>query len=144
MPSLSNPMDCSPPGSFVPGILQARILEWVAMPSSRESSQPRDLTVSLMSPTLAGGLLPLVPPGKPKYLLEGKKRVQYLWIDTQVSSERESCPCGSLDHFYYGAFLPDFLWPVLVLCLVLSLYLVYLRILPGVHAYLLVKMDSTK
>ena len=32
------------PGSFVPGILQARILEWVAMPSSRGSSQPRDRT----------------------------------------------------------------------------------------------------
>ena len=39
---MSNSMDCSPPGSFVHGILQARILEWVAMPSSRGSSQPRD------------------------------------------------------------------------------------------------------
>ena len=34
--------DCSPPGSSVYGILQARILEWVSMPSSRGSSQPRD------------------------------------------------------------------------------------------------------
>ena len=37
-------MDCSPPGSSVHGILQARILEWVAMPSSRGSSQPRGWT----------------------------------------------------------------------------------------------------
>ena len=37
-----DPMDCSPPGSCVHGTLQARILEWVVMPSSRESSQPRD------------------------------------------------------------------------------------------------------
>ena len=37
-------MDCSPPGSSVHGILQARILEWIAMPSSRGSSQPRDRT----------------------------------------------------------------------------------------------------
>ena len=37
-----NPMDCSLPGSSVHGILQARILEWIAMPSSRGSSQPRD------------------------------------------------------------------------------------------------------
>ena len=37
-----DPMDCSPPGSSVHGILQARILEWVAIPFSRESSQPRD------------------------------------------------------------------------------------------------------
>ena len=41
------PMDCSPPGSSVHGISQARILEWVAMPSSRGSSQPRDQTCIL-------------------------------------------------------------------------------------------------
>ena len=35
---LCDPVDCSPPGSSVCGILQARILEWVAMPFSRESS----------------------------------------------------------------------------------------------------------
>ena len=43
-PTLCDPMNCSPPGSSVHGILQARILEWVAMPSSRGSSQPRDQT----------------------------------------------------------------------------------------------------
>ena len=37
-PTLCDPMDCSPPGSSVHGILQARILEWVATPSSRGSS----------------------------------------------------------------------------------------------------------
>ena len=37
-------MDCNLPGSCVHGILQARILEWVAMPSSRVFSQPRDQT----------------------------------------------------------------------------------------------------
>ena len=42
--ALCNPMDCSPPGSSVHGILQARILEKVAMPSSRGSSQPKDRT----------------------------------------------------------------------------------------------------
>ena len=39
---LCNLMDCRPPGSSVPRILQERILEWVAMPSSRGSSRPRD------------------------------------------------------------------------------------------------------
>ena len=39
-----DPMDCSPPGSSVHGVLQARILEWVAMPSFRGSSQPRGRT----------------------------------------------------------------------------------------------------
>ena len=41
-PTLCHPMDCSPPGSSVRGILQARILEWVAISFSRGSSQPRD------------------------------------------------------------------------------------------------------
>ena len=41
-PTLCNPMDYNLPGSSVQGILQARILEWVAMSSSRGSSQPRD------------------------------------------------------------------------------------------------------
>ena len=41
-PALCHPTDCSPPGSSVHEILQARILEWVAMPSSRGSSPPRD------------------------------------------------------------------------------------------------------
>ena len=36
-----NPMDCIPPGAFVHGILQARILEWVAVPLSKGSSRPR-------------------------------------------------------------------------------------------------------
>ena len=43
-PALCNPTDCSPPGSSVRGVLQARILEWVAMASSRGSSRPGDWT----------------------------------------------------------------------------------------------------
>ena len=41
-PTLCDPMDCSLPGSSTYGILQARILEWVAIPFSRGSSQPRN------------------------------------------------------------------------------------------------------
>ena len=48
-------MDCRPPGWSVHVILQAKILEWVAMPSSRESSQSRIELASLISPALAGG-----------------------------------------------------------------------------------------
>ena len=42
--TLCDPMDCSQPGSSVHGILQVRILEWVAMPSSSNSSPPRGRT----------------------------------------------------------------------------------------------------
>ena len=66
-----------------------------------------------------------------------------MWIDTQAGSESESRPRGSLNHFY-GAFLPGFLWPIILLCLVLSLYLVYLSVLPCVCTHLLAKMDSSE
>ena len=42
-PTFCEPMDCTPPGSSVHGILQARMLEWVAISFSRGSSLPRDL-----------------------------------------------------------------------------------------------------
>ena len=73
--SLCNFMNCSPPGSSIQGISQARILEWVAISSSRGSSQPRDEPTS---PALAGGFKALIPrlnppytepPGKPLRLL---------------------------------------------------------------------------
>ena len=70
-PTLCDPMDCSPLGSSVHRDFQAKILEWVAIPTSRGSSQPRDRTQVSHS---AGGFftvwaqmgsLPLAPPGKP-------------------------------------------------------------------------------
>ena len=69
---LCDPMDCSPPGSSVHGTLQARILEWVAIPFSRRSSQPRDWT---QSPILWVDSLPSEPPGKHifQYLSQLKK-----------------------------------------------------------------------
>ena len=59
-PTLCDPMDCSPPGSSVQGILQARILEWVAISFSRGSSQPRDWT---QVSCIAGRLYRLRQPG---------------------------------------------------------------------------------
>ena len=62
---LCDPMDRSPPGSSVHGILQARTLEWVAISSSRGSIRPKDQTrVSCLRPWQASSL-PLAPPGKP-------------------------------------------------------------------------------
>ena len=57
-------MDCSLPGSSVHGILQARILEWVAISFSRRSSQPR---IEPGSPALQADALPSEPPGKSWY-----------------------------------------------------------------------------
>ena len=55
-PTLCNPIDSSLLGSSVHGILQGRILEWVALPSSKGSSWPRNGTQSLVSPALASQL----------------------------------------------------------------------------------------
>ena len=58
-------MDCSPPGSSVHGILQARILELIAISSSRGSSQPRDQThISYVYMHWQTGSLPLAAPRK--------------------------------------------------------------------------------
>ena len=86
-PSLCDPMDRSPPGSSVHGILQARILEWVACPP------PGDLPntgIEPRSPALRADSLPSEPFGRgyiflkgisPEYSLEGlmlKLKLQYL------------------------------------------------------------------
>ena len=63
---LCNPMDCSLPGSSVHGILQARILEWAAIPFSRDLSDPGIEPGSL---TLQADSLASKPPGKPPYML---------------------------------------------------------------------------
>ena len=88
-------MDYSPPRSFVHGISQARILEWVAMLSSRGSSWPRDWTH--VSTALAGGFFNTQPPGKPN-LLYAVKSLQ-------------SCPtlCDPIDGSPPGSPVPGIL-----------------------------------
>ena len=66
--TLCDPVDCSPPYSSVHEISQERILECVAMPSSRGSSRPRDQThVSYVYLYWQAGSLPLAPLGKPQW-----------------------------------------------------------------------------
>ena len=67
-PTLCDPVDCSPPGFSVHGILQARILEWVAMPSSGGSSWPRDGTGVSWVSCIAKGFFTAEPPGKPELI----------------------------------------------------------------------------
>ena len=85
--TLCNPMDCSPPGSSVHGVSQERILEWVAISSSRVSSWPRDRThISFIASSLLHwqvDSLPLSHQRRPsKCLLEPKQNPQdgfYSW-----------------------------------------------------------------
>ena len=71
-PTLCDRRDYSPPGSSVLDIFQARILEWIAISSSRRSSQPRDQTrISCISLNWQADSLPLNPftPEKPLLLI---------------------------------------------------------------------------
>ena len=63
--TLCDPMDCSPSDSSVHGILQAGILEWVAIPFSRGLPDPR---IEPRSPAQQADSLPFEPPGKPHSL----------------------------------------------------------------------------
>ena len=78
-PTLCKPMDCRLPGSSVRGILQARVLEWLALPVSRGSSQPG---IKLRSPALQADSLLSEPPGKTSLIIAltpemGKNYIMY-------------------------------------------------------------------
>jgi len=79
MSNSCDPVDYSPPGSSVHGILQARILELVAMPPSRGSSDPGIESVSPASPALQVDSLLLSHQGSPftTYLILNKKFIFY-------------------------------------------------------------------
>ena len=75
------PIDCSPPGSSVRGILQARILGWVATPCSRGSSWPRDWT---QVSSIAGGFFTVWATGTFMVAQRGRAAHQIvLWIFTE-------------------------------------------------------------
>ena len=66
-----DPMDCSPPGSFVRGISQGKILEQVAISSSRGSSRPRDQTLDLSTRSHFGNSLVVLWLGLLAFIAEG-------------------------------------------------------------------------
>ena len=64
-PTLCGPINCSTPDSFFHGISQARILKWVAISSSRESSWPKDITSVSFISYISGKFFTPKPLGKP-------------------------------------------------------------------------------
>ena len=90
-PTLCHPMDCSPPGCSVHGTVQARILEWVAFPFSKESSRLRDRT---QVSCIADGL----------YCLS-HQRSPYLKIRASIKSYKY---CPLVAQKCYQGFLPNY------------------------------------
>ena len=116
-------MDCSPPGSSIHGIFQARILEWVAMPFSRGSPWPRDWTPHLLHLLLwQADTLPTAPLGKPIRCMKSmlcmytlmKKKIRLLnCMRAQIMSSSTNVQC--LRHWiqWWGKrdlCTPDFLY----------------------------------
>ena len=91
-PALCDPIDCSPAGSFVHGILQARILEWVAIPFSRGSSWPG---TEPRSPALQVDSLRSEPPGSCEYLI--------LNVETTSQSTPPPPPCHCFQNIYISS-----------------------------------------
>ena len=81
-PTLCNPMDCSPPGSSVPGTLLARILECVAIPSSRRDLPNPGIKIATpVFPALQVDSLPTEPPGRPLSNFQFERQICILfWI----------------------------------------------------------------
>ena len=80
-----NPTDCSPPGSSVRGILLARILEWVAIPFSRGSSQPKDRTHISLGFCTVGRFFTTEPSGKPyRALFYLNTVLEFLLISSRI------------------------------------------------------------
>ena len=80
-------MQCSPPGSSVHGIFQARILEWVAVSFSRASSRPRDWICVYC---IEGGFFTTEPPGKP--LLGLQMAIFYVFEESSLWAYVSSPP----------------------------------------------------
>ena len=99
-----DPMDCSPPGSSVHGILQARKLEWVAKPSSRGDSQPRDGThISCLLHWRAG---PLLPPFSCQYLNSWASQVTK-WVENPPVMQEMWAESDTAKHAHTSWFFPQ-------------------------------------
>ena len=93
-------MDCSLPGSIAHGILQAKILEWVAMPSSRASSRPRGQTCNSC---ITGRFFTPEPLGKPFHIRKVVAKSNVLKIFFPMFSSKNfkllALTFRSLSHF---------------------------------------------
>ena len=106
--NIFNLLDCSPQSSSVHGIFQARILEWVAISSSRGSSQPRDQICISVSPTLQGASLPWSHWGSKMFLaktntlqsLISLKLKKHIWLLSK-SGVRVANPSSTQKSSYY-------------------------------------------
>ena len=104
---------CSPTSSSVHGILQARMLEWVAMPSSRWSFQPRDWTCISCT---EGGFFTTEPPRKLHFLLSWSKCEDNMWSWFRWGNDKGGHFSGTITLclllLFRNYVMSDSLWPM--------------------------------
>ena len=102
-PTLCNPMGCNQSDSSVHGILQARIMERVAVPLLHGIFRTQGSNLHLMSPALPGGFFTLAPPGKPRLYIHVYKYVyvRNLNLVPDPQSARSVAVRGSSDSSRY-------------------------------------------
>ena len=116
-PTLCDPLDYSPPSSSVHGILQVRILEWVAMPFSKGSSQPRDrIQVSCVF-CIAGSFFE----DKKWFKLTLGKQLQRWWLCSyKMSSDKGRngnwCVIRNVAPFWSAAMIGPMAFSLMQLC----------------------------
>ena len=104
------PMGSSLPGSSIHGILQARIMEWAAMPSSRGSPHPE---IEPRYPTLAGGFFTTAPPGKPLVIVIAIVLLRHCMfiVNRCFSSDQAMLPFPGM----HSSLPPSSQWDILIL-----------------------------
>ena len=94
-------MDCNPPGSSVPAILQARILECIATSSSRGSSRPRDPSLVSCVSCISRRVLYTEPPGRP---MQWTRCTTYFYLFSAWISSRSRVPKVLICHMWASLF----------------------------------------
>ena len=101
--ALCDSMDCSLPGCSALGILQGRILGWVAMSSSKASSRPRDQIHISCGYCTAGRFFTAEPPGKPSTILELCNNTKMNKTNVLPAHSKHTCQGLNLRAEYQGS-----------------------------------------
>ena len=115
-------LDCSPPGSSVHGILQARILKWVAISYPGDLPNPGIKPTSLVSPAMVGGFLTTGPPAKSDSVLYIYILFQILFHYRLLPDAKYNSLCYTVGPYSMDLSLKKNYWNIVALQLCVGVY----------------------